>query len=307
MPPSQLVSPGDVALYGILCSLAVYTRPSLKRLVVERASFRGFMEHEPHSRELLDAFWACDYKKALDLLTKWKVSQACARSLHESLLTPLSLPRSRCAQSRHLLDPYLEPRLNTLRRFIIRRSLQQFLDPFTSVSLTRLADAFGWSLDETRAEVLNLVERGEANSPSNSSAREWRLDFVEDRLVRLDKDERRALFEMTMKQATSTVSTAEKLAFRIELVKQGLTYKEPHPEHGQQRGGQQSQGGMMGMEHEASSPRYERRSARGEGRGKGRERRTADDAYEPMPGGSGGPGESQDSAADVGDDGDAEM
>lgn len=230
--------------------------------------------------------------------------------MHESLLTPRSPPGLRCAQSRHLLDPYLEPRLNTLRRFIIRRSLQQFLDPFTSVSLTRLADAFGWSLDEARAECLNLVERGEANSPggSNSNAREWRLDFVEDRLVRLDKDERRALFEMTMKQATSTVSTAEKLAFRIELVKQGLTYKEPHPEHGQQRGGgQQSQGGIMGMEQEASSPRYERRSARGEGRGKGRERRTADEAYEPMAGASGAAGESQDSAAGLGDDGDAEM
>lgn len=50
--------------------------------MVERASFRPFLEHAPHVRQLLEAFAACDYKRALDLLDVWKVrSVILARSI----------------------------------------------------------------------------------------------------------------------------------------------------------------------------------------------------------------------------------
>jgi COP9 signalosome complex subunit 1 len=70
------MSAGDVALYAVLCGLAVYPRPALKRQIIDRPNLRGFMEHEPHTKELLDAFWNCEYKKGLGLLAKWKVRSA---------------------------------------------------------------------------------------------------------------------------------------------------------------------------------------------------------------------------------------
>lgn len=241
---AHLLAPGDLALYSTLCSIAVLPRPSLKRMVMDRPTFRSFTEHDPPTRELLDAFWACDYEKTLALLDKWR--------------------------NRHTLDLYLAPRLGTLRRFVIRRGLQQFLAPFTTVSLTRLAVAFGWSTDQARAECLSLVERGEATSSDKThdtaSRGDWRLDWVDDLLVRLPKDERSDLFEKTMKQAKATIATSERLAFRIELVQQGLTYKEPT----QQQVGQ-GQVPTYGEQTQGAPPRLAPA-----GRGKGRERRYVD-------------------------------
>lgn len=71
---NDLASPGDVALYAVFCALATFPRPALKAQVVERTSLRGFMDYEPHTRELLDAFWNCDYKRGLEVLDKWRVS-----------------------------------------------------------------------------------------------------------------------------------------------------------------------------------------------------------------------------------------
>lgn len=78
---SNTISAGDVALYGTLCALAVFPRPTLKSQVLDRAGFKTLMEHEPHVRELLDAFWACDYKKGLGLLAKHKVSAGVSASV----------------------------------------------------------------------------------------------------------------------------------------------------------------------------------------------------------------------------------
>lgn len=71
---SQIMSPGDIALYTILCSLATKSRPELKSQVLESAVYRTCGEHEPHARDIMDAFWQCRYRKGMDLLEKFKVS-----------------------------------------------------------------------------------------------------------------------------------------------------------------------------------------------------------------------------------------
>lgn len=79
---NNLVSAADVALYGTLCAVAEFQRPRLRKVVTEKTSFRGFMEHEPHTRELLDAFSNCDYRRGLELLDKWKVRGASRSVCH---------------------------------------------------------------------------------------------------------------------------------------------------------------------------------------------------------------------------------
>lgn len=71
---TDIASAGDVALYGVICALATFPRPALKSEVVDCLQFRGFMDHEPHVREMLDAFWNCDYKRVLHGLETHKVS-----------------------------------------------------------------------------------------------------------------------------------------------------------------------------------------------------------------------------------------
>lgn len=188
---NHVISAADVALYGILCSLAVFPRSKLQTAVLEKTSFRAFMEYEPHSRELLDAFWACDYKKTFSLLDKWK--------------------------SRHLLDIYLHPHIETLHSRITRRALQQFFRPFDRVPLSRLCELFGWSESQARAEVLDLVE---------SRGLDAKLDWVEG-VVQMNKsDPRSDLFENTFREGQRRLRTAEKVAWRMELIANGLTYRE---------------------------------------------------------------------------------
>lgn len=226
---SHWLTAADVALYGTLCSLAMFSRTKLKQSVLDRISFRRFMEHEPYTRELLDAFWNCNYRKGLALLEKWKVSRS-VRGQKDRPLPPTDscLPSQLVAiQSRHLLDIHLHPHLVILTQLITRRCLQQFFLPFQSVSLSRLSELFGWSHERSRAEVLQLVERKDLKA---------KLDWVDDIIVADRVEERGQLFQQTMRECTRRVDTAKKLCFRMQLMKNGLTYKEsPEQQQPQQQ------------------------------------------------------------------------
>ncbi|CAO1612849.1 unnamed protein product [Parajaminaea phylloscopi] len=202
---SNLLAPAEVALYGVLCAIAMFPRAQLKSSVMDRASFRGFMEYEPHTRDLLEAFWNCDYRKGLALLDHWK--------------------------SRHLLDLYLYPHLETLTRLITRRCLQQFFLPFKSVSLTRLSDLFGWTMERTRSEVLQLVERNDIQA---------KLDWIDGVVVTDTEDVRAELFQQATDECQKRIDTARKLCFRMQLMKNGVVHREM-PESDQSPPPQQQQ------------------------------------------------------------------
>ncbi|KAE8212339.1 hypothetical protein CF327_g4012 [Tilletia walkeri] len=192
---TEFISPADVALYGVLCSLASFDRAELKSFVLERSGFQSFLEYEPHAREVLENFAACRYQKVLDVLEKWK--------------------------TRHTLDIHLAPVLAKLKRTIIRRAVCQFVEPYDSVRLDRVGEAFGWDVSQTQMVLIELVKTGEIKA---------RIDTVGGVLEANVVDERAELFNRAIKVGSEQTNKARKLMFRMNLVREGLIVKETKDE-----------------------------------------------------------------------------
>ena len=70
----QLVSAGDIAIYGTLCALASLSRSAIKATVVDNATFGVYVEQEPYVRELVDAYMSSKFKIVLEILERFLVS-----------------------------------------------------------------------------------------------------------------------------------------------------------------------------------------------------------------------------------------
>jgi len=69
----DVISGNDIAVYGGLCALASFSRPELKRMVIDNVGFRQYLELEPHIRDLIQGFYNSNYAVCLDIMDKWRV------------------------------------------------------------------------------------------------------------------------------------------------------------------------------------------------------------------------------------------
>lgn len=83
----QLVSPGDIAIYGSVCALASLSRSAFKAQVLENLSFGVYIEQEPHVREMIEAYMASNFKGVLETLGKYNVSR-CSQISNLSMISP---------------------------------------------------------------------------------------------------------------------------------------------------------------------------------------------------------------------------
>jgi COP9 signalosome complex subunit 1 len=134
-----MASRADVALYIVLCSLTVLDRRELKSTVLDRPNISALLESDTQSRELLESFYACEYKKTLRMLEKMK--------------------------NRICLDIHLANHYTTLVEAITRRALRQFVQPYDSLRIERLAASMGWDgiQGQQRAvnELIGLIQKGD--------------------------------------------------------------------------------------------------------------------------------------------------
>ena len=140
----KIISQNDVALYGGLCSLATLSREDVKSKVIESVNFRQYLELDPVLREIITSFCECRYSECLDLLNTAKVSE---------LTKPLT-----SEQSHWLLDLYLRAHVSTLFKLIRTRLLIQYLLPFLSVDINKMASVFKCDPIEMEAELVELIE-----------------------------------------------------------------------------------------------------------------------------------------------------
>ncbi|EPQ31263.1 uncharacterized protein PFL1_01448 [Pseudozyma flocculosa PF-1] len=211
------VSPSDVAIYVVLCSLATMERGPLKAQVLDQAGFRTFLEHEPHARELLDAFAAARFRKVGEILERWK--------------------------SRHVVDPNLAPHMEAIHTALTRRALRQTFSPFDKISIARMASAFGWTEERMARELIGCVERGELKNLAGRSALgvsgEARIDWRAKTLEYHVADSRKKLFETAIKNGEKMDRENKRLLLRMKLVEHGIVVKAP-PER-ERTGGQQAE------------------------------------------------------------------
>ncbi|KAN0062535.1 hypothetical protein ACQY0O_005067 [Thecaphora frezii] len=201
----EYLSASDVAIYVVLCSLATMERGPLRAQILEKASFRAFLEHEPHARELLDSFAAAEFRKVGLVLEQWK--------------------------SRHLLDPVLAPHMDAIHTALTRRALRQFFTPFDKISISRMANAFGWEEERMAKELVGCVERGEfknlAGKSAASDSGEARINWHSKTLEYRVADNRQKLFESALRNGEKMDKDNKRMLLRMKLVENGIIVKAP--------------------------------------------------------------------------------
>lgn len=191
---ASMASRNDIATYIVLCGIAILDRKELKKRVIDRPKIHSLLEDNTQAQQLLEAFYACEYKHALSLLDNLR--------------------------TRALLDIILAPHFHPLSRHILQRALRQFVQPFDTLQIDRLATSLGWTDDQGQQramnELLQLIQSGEIKA---------RLD-AQKKVLLVDKiDARQALFEDAIKAGHQQIFTAKKLMLRISLLQNGLIAK----------------------------------------------------------------------------------
>ena len=138
---SDFLSVNNVAVYGVLCTLASLSRDQLRK-VIQNMRFKPFLETEPQLREAFSQFYDEKYGDCLSILDALK---------------------DNC-----LLDLYLAPHVNTLYSSIRNRALIQFFFPYISVDLHRIATAFNTDVESMEKEIKQMILDGQLEARIDS-------------------------------------------------------------------------------------------------------------------------------------------
>lgn len=185
----------DVATYAGLCALATLDRRALQEDALGNADFRALLELVPDVRELLTDFCATRYTSCLGVLEK----------LRPDLL----------------LDPYLgqDDHVEKLYGMIRSKALVQYVQPFETVDLVRMAAAFKTELGALESELLVLIEKGSVKA---------RIDSQHHSLHRKSRNLRREALTKAVATGEATFDDAEAMLLRMSLTKNGLSVSWPH-------------------------------------------------------------------------------
>ncbi|KAK0484432.1 26S proteasome subunit RPN7-domain-containing protein [Armillaria novae-zelandiae] len=188
----RLVSASDVAVYGTVCAMASLPRGAFKARVLDNPSFGVYIEQEPYLRELIEAYMASKFQTVLDLLSRYS--------------------------TRHYIDIHLTSHVRALMNAIKNRAVVLYFQPFSSIRLDRMSQAFGWSVDETESQVVTLIQSGDIQGRVDS----------QNKILQVKKVDHRAdLFARAIKAGNDMHSANRKLLLRMQLQQLDLVIKPP--------------------------------------------------------------------------------
>ncbi|KAI0672247.1 G protein pathway suppressor 1 [Trametes maxima] len=193
----KLIAPGDVAIYATLCALATFPRPAIRAQILDNENFGMYLEQEPYIRELLESYMNNRFKNVLEILERYS--------------------------TRHYADIHLYQHVINLTNLIRSKSLVLYFQPFSSIKLDRMGQAFGWSIDELEQQVVALIQAGEIKA---------RVDRQNKILKAKETDQRAALFAKAIKSGQDIQATNRKLLLRMKLQQADLVVKPPKGQPG---------------------------------------------------------------------------
>lgn len=188
----KLIAPGDIGIAGTLCALASLPRSAIKSQLLENESFSIYIEHEPHVREIVEAYMASKFSTVLDLLERHS--------------------------TRHVVDIHFGQHVKNLTDLIKSRALVLYFQPFSSIKLERMATAFGWTIQQVEEQVVNLIQAGEIRG---------RVDSQNKILKAKETDPRSELFDRALRSGKEMQATNRKLLLRMRLQQADLIVKAP--------------------------------------------------------------------------------
>ncbi|KXZ46324.1 hypothetical protein GPECTOR_45g94 [Gonium pectorale] len=142
---SDVLSLHDVAALGGLAALGFLDRSELRTRVIANIGFREVLEAAPEIREVVHAFYASQYAVAL-------------RSL-EALKPSL------------LLDLHASEHVHALYNAIRHRALCQYVQPFSSVNLAAMAEAFNTPIAALEKQLATLIMDGAISARIDSATK----------------------------------------------------------------------------------------------------------------------------------------
>lgn len=190
----ELLSPGNVALYGGLCALATFDRHELQKQVIFSSSFKLFLELEPQLRDIIFKFYESKYASCLKLLDEIK--------------------------DNILLDMYIAPHVNSLYMQIRNRALIQYFSPYLSADMRRMAIAFNRTVSELEDELMQLILDGQIQA---------RIDSHNKILYAKDVDQRTTTFEKSISVGKEYQRRTRMLILRAAMLKHQIHVKSPQP------------------------------------------------------------------------------
>jgi len=188
----KLIAPGDIGIAGTLCALACLPRSAIKSQLLENDSFSVYIEHEPHVRELVEAYMASKFSTVLELLERHS--------------------------TRHVVDIHFGQHVKYLTDLIKSRALVLYFQPFSSIQLERMAAAFGWTVPQVEAQVVDLIQAGAIHG---------RVDSQNKILKAKETDPRSELFVRALRSGKEMQATNRKLLLRMRLQQADLVVKAP--------------------------------------------------------------------------------
>lgn len=200
---NDVVTSNDIAVYGGLCALASMSRSELQTRVLENTNFRNFLELEPHIRRAIAFFCASKYSQCLEILDSYRAD--------------------------YLLDLYLQPLLPDIYKKIRTKSIIQYFQPFSTVTLESMEKMFssrsdsnpsddgGAAKQEFLEEVIALIEGGKLDA---------RIDLEHETLVALDHEPRAEAQQEALNMVEAFTREARMKLIGLQAISAGLEIKQ---------------------------------------------------------------------------------
>jgi len=194
---SEIISPQDIAIYGGLCALVSFERSELKHKLIDNVSFKSFLEIVPDVRELINDFYSCRYASCLALLEKIRPEL--------------------------LLDIYLHDHVRELYEKIRNKALVQYVSPFTTVDLHRMAEAFTTNVLNLEKELARLIMEKQI---------EGRIDSQNKRLLATQTDLRNSTFKKSVLLGDEYQRNTKAILLHLNLLRNEIVVKPPRNKGG---------------------------------------------------------------------------
>lgn len=185
----DVLSLEDVATYGSLCALATMDRQGLKKSIIDSKPFRNLLELMPNVREMVFDFYHSRYTQCLDTMSK----------LRKDLMLDMFLGR--------------EEHIDNLYHLIRGKALVQYVYPFLSADMNKMAKVFKTSISQLEEELLEMIDNGTIQA---------RIDTQNRVLYAKRKNHRLSAMKAAVAEGENIVEEIQAMLIRMELVRTGL-------------------------------------------------------------------------------------
>ena len=187
---NEVMTPNDIAVYGGLCALASMSRDNLQKKVLDNASFRNYLELEPHIRRAVSFFVSGKYASCLAILNNYKPD--------------------------YLLDIYLQQHVDRIYTEVRTKAIRQYFIPFSHVTLPALAAAFDTDEAAIESELILMIKKRQLNA---------RIDLVNRVLLARKANPRSKVQKDSLNSAKRYERTVHSRLTRMEILNAGLEVK----------------------------------------------------------------------------------